>query len=63
MNTNMTESERQEVNELIGILHQWSVNRNLTMLEVLGRMEMVKQSLWFNTFGDADNFTELDDEA
>ncbi len=60
---NMTESERQEVNELIGILHQWSVNRNLTILEVLGRMEMVKQSLWFNTFGDADNFTELDDEA
>lgn len=60
---NMTESERQEVNELIGLLNQWSETRNLTILEVLGRLEMVKQSLWFNTFGDADNFTELDDEA
>lgn len=60
-NQNMTESERQEVNELIGLLHQWSETRNLTILEVLGRMEMVKQSLWFNTFGDPEHFTELDD--
>ncbi len=62
MNLNMTLAEQEDINQLISLLSNYAEAHSLTLPELFGRIEMVKQSIWYNAFGSEDNFEEDDEQ-